>query len=116
MKKLISKIKNRVRRHKRVRAKIFGTMDCPRLSFFKSNKQIYAQLIDDETEKTLVGVSSLKLSEKSGTDKAKKLGEEIAKLAKDKKISKVVFDRGGFLYTGTVKTFADSARDNGLKF
>jgi large subunit ribosomal protein L18 len=102
----------RKRRHSRIRAKIFGTAERPRLAVFKSNRYIYGQIIDDSKGKTLVANSSLG---KGKTD-AKAVGVEIAKLAKAKGFEKVVFDRGGFLYTGQVKLFADGAREGGLIF
>lgn len=98
---------NRERRRAKVRAKIFGTAECPRLSVFKSNTAIYAQLIDDETGKTL--------AQAKGQD-SKKVGADIALAAKGKKIGRVVFDRGGYIYTGKVRDLADSAREAGLKF
>ena len=111
-----TKILARKRRKAKSRAKgIVGTLDIPRLAFFRSNKNVYAQLIDDAKGNTLVGVSSLK-STKNGMEKSVELGVEIAKKAKEKKIGKVVFDKGGFLYTGNVKAFADSARNGGLIF
>lgn len=116
MKKTQIKNEKRVRRHKRVRAKVFGTSEHPRLAVFKSNRYIYAQIIDDVKGTTLVSATSLK--EKKGTmrEKAEKVGEVIAKAATEKKIKSVVFDRGGFLYAGHIKTLADSARSHGLKF
>ena len=116
MKTLIKKLEGRSRRHQRVRAKIFGTEDRPRLSFNRSNKNIYAQLINDDKGETIVGVSSLKIKEKGAIEQAKVLGEQIAKESIKKGVSSVVFDKGGFLYTGSVKAFADSARSAGLKF
>lgn len=109
-----NKIK-RDRRHARVRSKIFGTSKRPRLSVFKSNRYVYAQIIDDEAGKTLGASSSLKMK---GTlrEKAEKVGESIAKVAVEKNINKVVFDRGGFLYTGHIKALAQKARDNGMDF
>lgn len=106
----------RNRRHARIRAKVFGTEARPRLSVFKSNRYIYAQIIDDEKGKTLAGASSL--SEKKGTmlNKAEKVGAQIAEIAIGKKIKKVVFDRGGFLYAGHIKALAESARKGGLSF
>jgi large subunit ribosomal protein L18 len=108
-----SKIKTekRLRRHNRIRAKIKGTVDVPRLSVFKSNTSLYAQIIDDENGKTLV---SLSLSAKMKD--AKKLGEELAKKAIDSNIKKVVFDRGGYIYTGKIKDLAEGARSAGLQF
>ncbi len=109
-------LSSRDRRRKRIRAKISGTESCPRLSVFKSNAFIYAQLIDDENGKTLAAASSLKTSKGSKTESAKNVGIEIAKTAKSKNISKVVFDRGGFIYTGRVRALAEGAREGGLEF
>lgn len=106
----------RQRRHRRVRAKVIGTAERPRLSIFKSNKAIYAQIIDDDKGATLVSASSIKMVNKKMMEKAVALGAMIADLAKSKKITKVVFDRGGYVYTGKVKAFADAARQNGLIF
>ena len=108
----------RERKHLRVRAKISGTPECPRLVVFRSNKNIEAQIIDDVKGVTLVSASSvqLKLSNGGNVEGAKLVGAEIAKLAKAKKISKVVFDRGGYLYHGRVAALADAAREGGLKF
>lgn len=114
--KITSKNDKRERRHRRVRAKIFGTAERPRLSIFKSNKAIYAQLIDDQKGITLAAATSLKSKEKSLLQKAKAVGSLIAGAAKKKGISKVVFDRGGYIYTGNIKVFADSAREEGLVF
>lgn len=97
----------RDRRKKRIRAKVSGTSECPRLSVFKSNTAIYAQLVDDENAVTLAAAS--------GKD-AKKVGTEIAKAALSKKIEKAVFDRGGYIYTGKVSALAEAARGAGLKF
>ena len=114
--KSLTKNEKRQRRHRRVRAKIKGTAVRPRLSVFKSNKEIYAQLIDDATSQTLANASSRDIKGKSMMEKAKAVGESIAKIAKTKKIDKVVFDRGGYVYTGKVKVLADSARAGGLEF
>ncbi len=105
-------------RHERVRKNVFGTSEIPRLNVYRSNKEIYAQIIDDETMTTLVSASTLelKLDNGSNIEAAKKVGEAIAKKAKDKKITKVVFDRGGYLYHGRVSALADAARENGLEF
>ena len=108
-------IKRQVRK-RRIRAKISGTSDMPRLSVFKSNKFIYAQIIDDESSKTLASASGKMLKAKGKTSQAVVVGEEIAKQAKAKGITKVAFDRGGYIYTGRVKALADAARDGGLKF
>ncbi len=105
----------RERRKKRIRAKISGTSLRPRLAVYKSNAYIYAQLIDDENGVTLAAASSMKA--KGGkTESAKAVGTELAKLAKSKSIAKVVFDRGGFIYTGRVRALADGAREGGLEF
>lgn len=112
----ITKTAQRERRHRRVRAKVKGTAGRPRLSIFKSNKEIYVQLIDDTASRTLADASSRNIKGKSMMEKAKAVGESIAKIAKTKKIDKVVFDRGGYVYTGKVKALADSARTGGLKF
>ena len=113
---LVHKKNKRKRRHRKVRAKIFGTNSRPRLAVFKSNRYTYAQIIDDTKGITIAATSSLK--EKKGTpaEKAKKVGGMIAKAAKEKKINRVVFDRGGFKYTGNIKAVADAAREGGLKF
>jgi LSU ribosomal protein L18P len=101
----------------RVRGKIHGTSERPRLTVFRSNKQIYAQVIDDLTGKTLVAASSLKLSEKAPKKEiAAKVGELIAKSAQEAGITTVVFDRNGYLYHGRIKELADAARNGGLKF
>lgn len=109
----------RVKRHTRVRGKISGTPERPRLNVFRSSKNIYAQLIDDVNGVTLAAASSLdKDFEGQGGNKeaAKKVGEMIAKKAQDKGITTVVFDRGGYLYHGRVKELAEGARSGGLKF
>ena len=111
--------KARLNRHKRVRGKISGTAECPRLNVFRSTKNIYAQIIDDVKGVTLVAASSLdKEFNGNGGNKeaARKVGEMIAKRAAEKGISQVVFDRGGNLYHGRVKALAEGAREAGLKF
>ena len=111
--------KARLKRHRRVRAKISGTAERPRLNVFRSSKHIYAQLIDDVNGVTLAYASSMdKGFEGNGgnIEAARKVGELIAKNAVDKGITEVVFDRGGYLYHGRVKELADGARENGLKF
>ena len=104
------------RRHRKIRAKVFGTEEKPRLSVYKSNKYIYGQLINDDKSVTILSLSSMKIKGKTFTERCIETGKEIAKLAKAKKIEKVVFDRGGFKYVGRVKAFADGAREGGLKF
>ncbi len=107
-------------RHVRVRNKVTGSSNVPRLNVFRSNSNIFAQIIDDEASKTLVSASSidkeLKLENGGNVEAAVKVGELLAKRAKKAKISKVVFDRGGYLYHGRVKALADAARENGLEF
>ena len=100
-----------------VRGKISGTTERPRLTVFRSNKQIYAQVIDDTTGKTLASASSLGMTEKmTKVEQAAKVGELIAKKAQEAGITTVVFDRNGYLYHGRVKEVADAARNGGLKF
>lgn len=109
----------RLKRHVRVRAKISGTPECPRLCIFRSAKHIYAQIIDDVNGVTLCAASSMdKDFEGFGGNKeaAKKVGEIIAKKAADKGIAEVKFDRGGYIYHGRVKELAQAAREGGLKF
>lgn len=108
----------RMRRHARVRRKISGTSECPRLSVYRSNTHIHVQLIDDVNKTTLVSASSLemKLGNGGNIEAAKKVGEEIAKRALAKGIHKVVFDRSGYIYHGRVKAVAEAAREAGLEF
>ena len=116
----LTKLDRRNRIQKRIRKIITGTSSSPRLSVFRSNKEIYAQLIDDITSTTFVAASSREesvLNEKlPRVEKAKLVGKLIAERAKTSGIEKVVFDRGGFLYHGRVKALADSAREAGLNF
>ena len=113
-----SKNISRVRRHARVRSKISGTPECPRLCVYRSNKNIEAQLIDDVNKVTLVASSSMSLNLENGSniDAASKVGEDIAKKAQAKKIKKVVFDRSGYIYHGRIKALAEAAREAGLEF
>lgn len=118
---MITKLdKNKVRkkRHARVRVKVQGTSEVPRLNVYRSNTNIYAQLIDDVKGVTLAQASSLKLAEvsKSSISAATEVGKLIAEVAKEKNITKVVFDRGGYVYHGRVKALAEAARENGLEF
>ena len=110
----------RLVRHSRVRKNINGTSNIPRLCVFRSNNGIYTQIIDDENKTTLVSASSLdkdlKITNGSNIEAAKVVGKAIAEKAKKAKITKVVFDRGGYLYHGRVKALADAARENGLEF
>ncbi len=111
------KIAKRDRRHKRVRAKVLGTAKRPRLAVFRANQHIYAQIIDDDAQKTLAAASSLEIKAKAAKSAiAAKVGELVAKKAAEKKISSVVFDRGGYKYHGRVKALAEAARAAGLKF
>jgi len=110
------KDEKRIRLKKKIRAKIFGTTECPRLSVFRSNKFIYAQVIDDQKRKTLVQSSDIKIKKGTKIERAKEVGKMIAGACKEIKISKVVFDRNGFKYTGRIKLVADEARVAGLKF
>ena len=111
-----SKQDKRIRLKAKIRSKIKGTLDRPRLSVFRSNKFIYAQIIDDVANKTLAQASDVKVKKGTKIERAKEVGKMIAEAALAKKISKVVFDRNGFKYTGRVKLVADEARASGLKF
>lgn len=115
MKKIILS-SSRDRRRKRIRAKVSGSAERPRLSIYKSNVAMYAQIIDDTKGVTLVAASTLGIKGKNKTEAAKAIGTEIAKLAKSKGITKVTFDRGGFIYTGRVQAVAEGAREGGLEF
>ena len=116
--KTINKNKNRLKRHKRVRSKITGTAERPRLCVFRSAKNIYAQLIDDTAKATLVSASTREKDFGAGgnAEAAKKVGLALADKAKAKGIENVVFDRAGYLYHGRVAALADGAREGGLKF
>lgn len=118
--KIMNKIKgttsSRNRRRAKIRSRVFGTAEAPRLAVFKSNKNISAQLIDDEKAITLAAAHSRDMKGKSLLEKSGHIGQEIAKAARAKKIEKIVFDRGGFMYTGCVKAVAEGAREGGLKF
>ena len=113
---MITKIERRIKIKYRVRNKISGTAARPRMSVFRSNKQIYVQVIDGEAQKTLVAASSLGFEKMNKSEQAAKVGELIAKKAIEAGISAVVFDRNGYLYHGRVKAVADAARNAGLKF
>ena len=116
--KSVSRNELRKKRHMRVRNKVNGTAECPRLNVFRSNSNIFAQIIDDEKGTTLVSSSSQSLKIKNGgnIEGAKLVGKDIALRAKKAGITKVVFDRGGYLYQGRVEALADAARENGLEF
>jgi len=106
----------RDRRRKRIKAKVFGVADKPRLSVFRSNKHISAQLVDDSAGVTLAAATSKDMAGKGALVKAKAVGAKIAEQALAKKVATAVFDRGGYLYTGAVAAVADGAREAGLKF
>lgn len=106
----------RIKRHKKVRKKILGTKERPRLSVFRSNQHIYAQIINDEDGKTLVSASDVKSAEKQKSKRAYEVGKKLAEKALKVKIKKVVFDRGGFLYHGRIEQLAKGAREGGLRF
>ena len=112
---MLVKQKKRQKRHKKIRARVFGTKEKPRLCVFKSGKHIYAQLIDDGKGVTIAAVSDADFK-KVKTGKAKEIGKLIAKKANDLKIEKIVFDRGGYKYHGQIKELAEGAREGGLKF
>ena len=118
----INKNEQRVKRHVRLRHNLAGTTQRPRLCVYRSLTHIYAQIIDDVKGVTLVSCNTTqkdireKVKDMTNKEQARFVGEQIAKLAKKKKITEVVFDRGGYLYTGRVKELADGARDAGLKF
>ena len=114
----IDKNKARQRRHERIRNKVIGSADCPRLNVFRSNANIHAQIIDDEKGVTLVSCSSveLKLANGGNVEAARTVGTKLAERAKEKGIENVCFDRGGYLYHGRVQALAEAAREAGLKF
>ena len=113
---MITKIERRIKIKTCIRSKISGTASRPRLSVFRSNKQIYAQLIDDLAGKTLAAASSKGIEDGSKSEIAAKVGKAIAEKAMAAGISEVVFDRNGYLFHGRVKSLADAAREGGLKF
>ena len=118
--KKLDRNKLREKKHRSIRRKIVGTAERPRLSVYRSLKNIFVQIIDDSTGTTLVSASTIEKGAKDQSggivEAAKKVGEAIAKKALEKGISNVVFDRGGYIYTGRVKALADAAREAGLKF
>ena len=113
---MTTKIERRTKIKYRVRNRIFGVAERPRMSVFRSNKQIYVQIINDQTGRTLAAASSLGLEAMPKKEQAAKVGEMIAKKAIEAGITSVVFDRNGYLYHGRVKEVADAARNGGLKF
>jgi large subunit ribosomal protein L18 len=113
------RLKGRKRRHQRIRKKVIGTTTKPRLCVFRSNQHIYAHLVDDTQGKVLIGTSSMTKSGRTGKQKievANEVGKRIGKLALEKGIKEVTFDRGGYKYHGRVKALAEGAREAGLKF
>ena len=111
------KEETRLRRHLKIRKRLSGTAERPRLVVFRSLAQIYAQVINDDTSKVLASASDMKMKGKgTKTERAKQVGIEVAKIALEKKIDKVVFDRNGYKYHGRVKALADGAREGGLQF
>lgn len=116
MNKTQAKVAKRTSRHKRIRARVIGSAAKPRLAVFKSNKALYAQLIDDEAAKTIAAADSRKLKGATPVERATALGADIAKKGKAAGIETVVFDRGGFKYQGAVAALADAAREGGLTF
>lgn len=117
MKKDIKKQERRSKIRRRIRSSVFGTAEKPRLSVYKSNNHVYAQLIDDITATTLTSASSVDLKgDTSKTETAGEVGKQVAKKAKDKGIDAVVFDRSGYKYHGVVKALAEGAREEGLEF
>ena len=118
--KKLDRKKVRTRKHKSIRRRIVGTAERPRLSVYRSLQNVFVQIIDDTTGNTLVSASTIekgaKIENGSNIEAAKKIGERIAKKALEKGITTVVFDRGGYIYTGRIKAIADAAREAGLKF
>lgn len=112
----LNKTEARLRRRKRVRKKIYGTIEKPRLAVFKSNKHLYAQVIDDIKGQTLCAASDVKAADNTKIESAKEIGLNIAKAAKKAGVKKVVFDRGGYIYHGIIKSLAEGAREGGLEF
>jgi len=112
-----TKKQTRIQRHKRVRAKISGTASRPRLVVFRSNKHLYAQLINDDEGKVVLQTSDLKeKTKKTGLETAKQLGKDIAAKAKEKDITTIVFDRGGYKYHGNIEALAREVREQGISF
>ena len=116
MEKTQYKNTKRITRHNRIRAKVSGTAERPRLAVFRSNRFVYAQLIDDVAGKTLAASDSRKVEGKTLTERASTVGADIAKKAKALSVNSVVFDRGGFRYQGSIASLADGARNGGLAF
>jgi|SRR3989344_1856224 len=106
----------RIKKHKRIRKRLVGSKDRPRLSVFRSGKHIYAQIIDDQENRTKVATTDFKMAKDQKNKKAYEVGKKLAKIALKLKIKKVIFDRGGFLYHGRVEQLAKGAREGGLEF
>ena len=113
---MLEKVAKRVARHARIRARVIGTAETPRLAVYRSNASVQVQMIDDAAGKTLCAASDLKMKSGTKTERAAKVGEDIAKKAITLGIKACVFDRGGFAYHGRVKALADAARSAGLEF
>ncbi len=111
-----TKLHRKIKRQARIRAKVRSISDLPRLSVFRSNNYVYAQIIDDSAHKTLIGVTETKKQTGTKSERARVLGQELAKQALAKKIKKVVFDKGSYAYHGRVKALAEGAREGGLEF
>lgn len=116
MKKTMEKQVNRARRHARIRSRVSGTAIAPRLAVFRSNRYVYAQLINDETNTTIAAADSREVKGENMTERGTAVGKAIAETAKKAGIEKAVFDRGGFKYQGIVAALADGAREGGLQF
>jgi large subunit ribosomal protein L18 len=116
MKKTMEKQEKRTRRHVRIRSRVTGTAARPRLAVFRSNRYVYAQLINDETGTTLASADSREVKGANGTERGKAVGVAVAEAAKKAGIEAVVFDRGGFKYQGVVAALAEGAREGGLQF
>jgi large subunit ribosomal protein L18 len=113
---MITKTDRRNRRKSKIRNRVIGTNERPRLSVYRTNQHIYAQIVDDSNSQTIVATSDVKLEKGTKSEKAKLVGEKLAKLAQTKKITKVVFDRNGFKFHGRIKELAQGAKDGGLIF
>lgn len=107
----------RITRHKRIRARVKGTAECPRLCVFRSQKHLYAQVVNDIEGRVIASISDLKMEKKgSGIERASLMGKQLAKDAQEKKVTKIVFDRGGYKYHGNIKALAEGVRAGGLVF
>ena len=113
---MITKRDRRNRRKLKIRNRVIGTNERPRLSVYRTNQHIYAQLVDDSNSQTILATSDVKLEKGTKSEKAKLVGEKLAKLAQTKKITKVFFDRNGFKFHGRIKELAQGAKDGGLIF